>query len=282
MNFERLTGYTTGTNYAADIRPNVPVVPSFPEGPFVHAPSGPVPSRVVSKTHCGAYCMDCGPDNYHNMTYEAFEKACRTCSVASAAAVTEADATAREALSSSSSPAYTTYDTPIEKAIHLIRSPFDNLVGRMHLASRHRTKRGEAGFDDSPAGYAEWCQYLDAKYESAEAHLSDLDLELPCRAEWYRYVQWHNRAWEVTSRTFDSSSNVHYLHYENYSTRYDATVRSLLEFVRLEPAPHRDPLPFLSNKTYVDFFSPNDRERAKQYVQTHAHPQVWELLARYF
>jgi hypothetical protein len=291
-NLERVTGYTSGTNYATDIIPNVPVRPEYPHGPFLHDPeqSNNVPEYVVSKTHCEGYCMDCGPADYYNMTLDRFEKGCRTCHVHGRGGGGDSDG------ASSSRKSFVTYDTPVDRAIHLIRSPYDNLVGRMHLAIKNRMRRGETtGFNHSKEGYDEWCSYLDARHANKEAYWTrndrdsssdllsppPLDPALPCRAEWYRYVQWHNLAWEVTSRRFNST-DVFYLYYDDYSSRYEETLSSLLKFVRLERAKNVEPLPFDSYKTYNDYFSPTVREQAKRYVEFHSHPEAWKLLSRYF
>jgi hypothetical protein len=94
-------------------------------------------------------------------------------------------------------------------------------------------------------------------------------------------VQCHSRAWELTTRRF-GAKEVHYLYYDEYASRYNATLKALLTFARLQPLPNAEPLAFDSYKTYKDYFSPSVRQQAKRYVQSHAQPQVWERLSRYF
>jgi hypothetical protein len=78
----------------------------------------------------------------------------------------------------------------VQRAVHLIRDPFDNLVGRMHLSSKLAVKRGTENPKVRTDLY-EWCSYLDNKYADSEARSDRIDQtllkafpNLPCRAEW--------------------------------------------------------------------------------------------------
>jgi Sulfotransferase domain len=202
--------------------------------------------------------MDCGVANYLDLSLHAFEAECRT-----------GHAWGGEVVSYDHSVA-------VAKAIHLIRDPFDNIVGRMHLGSAHQQSRGEAGFNHSQQGLEEWCQYLDDKYQDQDEAAHALDMDLPCRAEWYRYIQWHNLAAEVT----DKIPQVLHVYYDNYTTNYDASVKQLLAFLELE-ARHK-PLFFQSNKTYLEYFSTHHRQQAARFAQRFASEKSWKLLAHYF
>jgi hypothetical protein len=76
----------------------------------VPAPSRPIQQRAEPRCVQDAlrgYCMDCGPADYYAPTLDRFETACRTSHV-------RADNAAGK------SSVY--YDTPLDRAIHLIRS----------------------------------------------------------------------------------------------------------------------------------------------------------------
>lgn len=176
-----MTGTTTATNYARDLNPSIPVHAHWPNGPFLHHAGQPMPlNYILTKTHCGGYCMDCAPDVYVQ-TQPAFESSCRT----GQRYDEQYPETGRSV----------TYDASIpQKVIHLIRDPFDNLVGRMHLAAKHQLRRNATAGVDFNDGLSGWCSYLDGKYIDEENHhspaLSSLYArysDLPCRAEWFRY-----------------------------------------------------------------------------------------------
>jgi Sulfotransferase domain len=253
-----MTGTTTATNYASDIFPNVPAQFNASGGPFLHLPGDPVPKFILTETHCGGYCVDCGVADYLHLSLLSFEAQCRT-----------GQAWGGEVVSYDPSVA-------VAKAVHLIRDPFDNIVGRMHLGSVHQQSRGEAGFNHSQQGLQEWCHYLDEKYQDHDESTHALDMDLPCRAEWFRYIQWHNLVAEVT----DKIPQVLHMYYDNYTTNYEGTVMQLMDFIELE-AKH-EPLFFQSNETYLEYFSPHHRQQAARFAQRFASEKSWKLLSHYF
>jgi hypothetical protein len=195
----------------------------------------------------------------------------------------------------------------VRKAVHLIRNPFDNIVARLHLAVKRR-KRGDVPWNETAAvsldlfssfhssprdSYLAWCNYVDTRHAQAlqTTHLISRDVKalmnkgsLPCHADWFRYVQWHNRAIELATERLNIP--VHYLYYENYSTNYNETLQDLLEFLNLVPPAggvvNTEPLPFQAGKTYVDMYSPDEIQAATRFVRAKATPACWNLLKRYF
>lgn len=193
--------------------------------------------------------MDCSPVT---LSPDAFEEACLTGKRGDKQSVT--------------------YDRKIpKKAIHLIRNPLDNLVGRMHLFNKHH--RDRVPFETSRGGLAAWCKYLDDKYPVDDAFRS-----VPCQAEWFRYVQWHNLAWETTRTRLQIP--VHYLYYDQYASRYNETLRGVLDFLQLSAV--SDPLPFHAGKTYQSLFGISHMQAAARAVKESALPEVWKLLEPYF
>jgi hypothetical protein len=85
----------------------------------------------------------------------------------------------------------------------------------------------------------------------------------------------------------------HILHYDDYTTDFDGTVKRLMDFLELGPSfKEKDgtslqpklfpPLDFISGKTYDSYFSKKTRGIAKEVVQGLATPECWVLLSRYF
>jgi len=208
--------------------------------------------------------MDCSPQGYIHTT-DSFDASCQTSQRKDNGIQTE---------------------LPTE-AIHLIRNPFDNLVGRMHLAAKVKSKRPNESKElisqltSDAQGLSNWCTYLDSKYKEKEIKSGDVFLRkyqhVPCHAEWYRYIQWHNRAIEVTQRR---KLPVYYLYYDNYTLNYEETVSEVFDFLKV--ASVQSPLEFRTGKTYDSFFSPEHLEGAARMAKDMASPKAWRLLKHFF
>jgi Sulfotransferase domain len=278
-NIEHLCNVTTASNYAQDWDAVVPVRPEYSNGPFLHRfdenHRGRLPHNVLTKTHCAGYCDDCGPRGYYLETVDDFAEGC-------------VHATRPKA----SSPDGHKYDdvhyhaTIPVKAVHLFRNPFDNIVARMHLALKMHNSKWTAKqtqmFNNSKEGVSTWCSYLDNKYWTEEEHffaepIVTLFRDLPCHGDFYRYAQWHNHSVALTDKL---RLPVHYLHYENYTTAYDATVDGLLDFLELHRV--QTPLQFSPGHTYLDFFDAASIRAAAALVRAVVNDETWALLQHYF
>jgi len=182
---------TVATNYGQECdlngnRENIPVNSSSPHGPYLLHPERPLPKHVIlTKTHCGGYCNDCGPRGYLE-TKESFMASC-----AEGARVSSFNLTKSRV----------TYNPKIaQRALHLIRNPFDNLVSNFHLERHEKAKKGRTDWlqnhPNDVDGFRHWCRYLDAKYavqEASERAFSPYTIELfqsiPCHKAFYVYAQ---------------------------------------------------------------------------------------------
>jgi hypothetical protein len=262
-----MSNVTTASNYAGDFDPCVPVRPELSDGPFLRSPDKKLPpAYIMTKTHCGGYCMQC----QLSWQLDAFEQACLT-------GQKNVDGKATTVTYSKNVP---------KKAVHIIRNPFDNLVGRQHLAMKKRRRQGSAEeiFPSSREGMQSWCEFLDAKPSQREIDSNVMDdamvkryKDLPCLSEWYRYIQWHNLAIQVTRRL---QLPVHFMYYEDYSNDYAATVQQLFDFLELPTV--KEPLHFIPGKTYSDYFDIKQTRAAKRLVRALATPDCWALLRPYF
>ena len=237
-------------------------------------PDKPVPRRgyVLTKSHCAGYCVHCAPRRYVVPTVEAFIRGC-----------VRAERPEGETHYEPSVPA---------RVVHLVRDPFDNIVARMHLEAKKRAGRTENGGDDelsvildgSREAFNAFCLYLDEQFRTEErtTSLFDPDVksffwDLPCHSEWFRYVQWHNRAIELTEKL---GIPVHFLFYEDYTTAFNKTATELLGFLDLSAV--HDPFPFSPGHTYKSFYNAEQALQAAAFVQAIASPATWDLLQRYF
>jgi hypothetical protein len=175
------------------------------------------------------------------------------------------------------------------KAVHLIRSPLDNIVSRLHLTIKRNRSQGWseedlAKFSNGKEGFHAWCSYMDATFAEQEQTTSLFDDNtkklfegVPCHADLFRYVQWHNFAIEVLERR---KLPVHVLHYESYTTDYNSTVDGLFRFLELEKK--SKPFQFVAGKSYSSFYSDHEIEGVMKLVQALASPATWDLVKHYF
>ena len=104
-----------------------------------------------------------------------------------------------------------------------------------------------------------------------------------CRVELFRYVQWHSRVLELSEQLYPDMP-LHTVHYESYSTQYNATVDGILEFLhQSRQGPHTEPLPFVPHKTYVgDLYTLDERRALWAYLvalaDTTATPKLWTVV----
>jgi hypothetical protein len=197
-----MSNRTTGSNYQSGFKSCTAVRPELQKtGPFLSTPNSTLPSHVLTKTHCGGYCDSCKASDYVQ-SIDDFERSCGQSH--------HCDKSDRPAKEFRYYPA-----SAVDGAVHLVRSPFDNLVARKHYAVQRRRKHGwteeqlrpyEAktlpdgtNFTNEQA-FNNWCSYADGLFDLTDREpvilgitntsVWKLFLQLPCRAEWYRYVQW--------------------------------------------------------------------------------------------
>jgi hypothetical protein len=246
----------------------------YPEGPFIHNRSLSVPRLVLTKTHCDGYCDDCTMQRSF-MSINGFEAGCgRSERVIVRGTIVN--------------PPYPS-SVPV-KVVHLIRSPWDNVVSRMHHGIYRRrtflnwTEQELAPFQNSIQGVSAWCRYIDNGFWDATAlNVSGLGVDdlhaitsVPCGPDFFRYVQWHNNAIAL-SRSMGVPTRI--VFYEDYTTQLNETTQDLLEFLDLPAV--SPPLPFTSGKTYDDLMDRHDRRKAWELIRRFAKPELWQLLKRY-
>lgn len=175
----------------------------------------------------------------------------------------------------------------VEKVVHLIRSPFDNIVSRKHLGVKKHRSRGldEAvleTFTDTRDGILAWCEFLDSKFGENPATWVPEDVRhllerIPCYSDLIHYVKWHELATKVYEKY---QVPAHILFYEDYSAKYQETVKNLYEFLDLTVV--GKPMQFKPGKTYRHLFKEDEIEAMVEVIRATATPQCWNLLSRYF
>lgn len=182
-------------------------------------------------------------------------------------------------------------DDIVHRAIHLIRNPFDNLVARLHMERKNweaggatRNKDKLANFTSDKSGLKAWCRYMDEKtmQQELESRFIDDDLlemqrKVPCHAEFYRYIQWHNQAIQVTKNKLQVP--VYYLYYENYTENFGETVSQVLDFLQLKEL--HPPPNFIAGREYHEYFEPEERRLVAKLVKALSSIETWNYIRHY-
>lgn len=268
----------TASNYGhenkADSGDSIPVFADQPSGPYwtdpkVHPEYDLPTDYVLTKTHCGTRCIQCGPMKYVETTFS-FRKRC----------LSGRRMTVRDGVQVGEEVAYPS--TRVKKTIHIIRNPFDNVVSRFHL-ELHDGKSGQT-FPRTRDGFREFCREMNDAHPGQENQVHFLDPEIldilknvPCRADFIRYIEWHNLAF-ATSR--DLGLDTYVLHYDWYATRFNQTIDELLHFLHLEA--RADPEPFVLGKVYADHFTAEERRAVHTAFLSLASTTSWHHIGRYF
>eukprot|EP00956_Cyclotella_meneghiniana_P036125 scaffold121865_cov72-Cyclotella_meneghiniana.AAC.1 len=260
-------------------------------GSFNTPPTG---ASVLTKTHCGSRCTFCPPEKYLE-TWQTFLVNCLSGS--RSVPITNKDSTDTKSLKNTNTgyqKEYTTYHPSlVEKAVHLIRNPFDNLVSRFHHEQKEHKKRHDTKwtgrYSNDAHGFRKWCADEDRLFRSKEQKINweligykqreiQMHFEgVSCHAEFFRYVQWHNLALESVQQL---EIPVIYVHYEDYTTNLQKETDRMLHFLNMTRV---GTLPiFDSNKDYSDYFSLEERAAASELMRVVANDGGKKLLQRYW
>ena len=248
-------------------------------GPFWTDPQSKLqkPERgyILTKTHCGGRCDICAPKTYVEGQYS-FLKHCLETSYISK----NKDGEAVVSVGS--------YDKDlVARIIHLIRDPFDNIVSRFHLRHNRFIKLNDTEslekYPKSREGFRAYCNDLSEMYVNEEKtyksyqDIFDSITTVPCHADFFRYIQWHNLAFN-TACDLQIPSLV--IHYENYTTNFDQTMDAIVDFLQLN-AIHEAPS-FIPGKTYRDYFTGEEFEAVTVMFEKLALGKTWDNTKHYF
>ena len=262
-------------------------------GSYNIPPSG---ASIFTKTHCGSRCTFCPPNRYMEK-WQSFLINCLSGSRSVPIKDQDHPKTSAKSLKNANAgyqKEYVTYHPSlVEKAVHLLRNPFDNLVSRFHHEQKEHKKRHDTKwterYSNNAHGFRKWCADEDRLFRS---HEQQIDWEswgynpkemrmhfegVACHAEFFRYVQWHNLAIEAVRRL---DIPVMYVHYEDYVTNLSGETDRILKFLNLTRV---GSLPrFDSNKDYSEFFTLEERAAASQLMRAVASDAASELIEKYW
>jgi hypothetical protein len=171
----------------------------------------------------------------------------------------------------------------------------DNIVARYHLVWKRDVR--ELGNDDfaiqypyNATGFRAWCRDHDKMtaevtstwFERALGYATELQTfgeDFLCLQEFYQYVQWHNFAFDATN---ELNIPTLIIYYEDYSDNFDLASARILDFLELEEVEDSEEVAFIGGKSYRDYYTPDEREAVKQFIEQTASDATWERLQYYY
>lgn len=186
----------------------------------------------------------------------------------------------------------TTYDSkPVKKAIHIFRHPMDNVVARFHLdyLAQLRSPGADVGnytnwpelYPKDRTGFQQWCELMDRRQNLSDLRWIDQKLHdalvgVPCKADFFRYVQWHNNAFAVIR---ELGIPVMHLHYSDYKERFEQTLDNILTFLEL---PRVGPVEeFIPGKEYGDYYTREEKQKIYAFLEESSTAETWNELKVY-
>jgi len=197
----RLSNLTVASNYGTECDideitgTNKPLYSESPAGPFLlHLSVRESPTTyIMAKTHCGSRCNKCGPSKY----VESEQSFLEMCAKGSRM-VTEVDTISGTQLLTKLD---VKYDPNLaQRAIHLVRNPFNNIVSNFHLERNENAKKDRKEwlqkYSNDASGFKAYCSDLDQRH-AVEESLSQmipgaikvLFQEVPCHSHFYIFAQ---------------------------------------------------------------------------------------------
>lgn len=265
---------------------SIPVYQDRLSGPFFFsnydAPKSPN-SFILTKTHCSGYCTDCAPSRYISGKVVFFQ-GCRT-----GAKIKVSDAPQKKngvTPNDNVKVEYLRHDpTLIKRAVHIFRNPLDNIGARFHhmlkLGRTENLENIQDMFNFDFTGFHEYCHYLDSKFWDRDSEWYtkqqlELAKKIPCHAEFYKYIQWHNLAFSTTEDIMEDIPVLVVL-YEHYHHHLGVTVDRLMRFLGLDKL--NNPPKFDFNR-YL-FYTEEEKQNIYLFMKLLASEETWNYVEPY-
>ena len=276
----RATNKSFATNYGDEVTPNdemesLSIYPRRLEGPYWPGMSGkiasprPLPDTyVITKTHCGSRCIDCGPREYVE-TPAIFLKKC---------------ASGHARIPPTRRRIDVRYDpSRVMKAIHLIRNPMHNIIARFHLNIKNH-KNDKKWLEKHPndiKGFRTYCKDSAIKYRRQDENFFGKGKvpKAPCHGEFFRYTQWHNLVHEGLD-LIEHDVPVLTVYYEDYADKLNETTTQIFDFLELDQVD--EPREFSARSDYGEYFSEVELREIKNLVKRVASKKTWSQVQHYF
>ena len=285
---KKVTGRNTASNYGSESRGedgmSVSVLaqngtaalgPPFWINPTSRTLSRPSKGFILTKTHCGSRCNNCSVSKYVE-NHALFLQHC----LEGRYNIKGENGQLKEVLGSYNKAL-------VKRAVHLIRDPFDNVVSRFHLHYKNLVKNNKtdyiAAYPRTREGFQRFCSDMGKRYYSEEVqskiymNVFDTVKNVPCHADFYRYIQWHNLAF-ITTWDLNIPSMI--VHYENYTDNFNKTKDTLLAFLGQDGV--YDAPKFVTGKTYRDYYTVDEVNAVSVMFSKLALEKTWLNTKHYF
>lgn len=294
---QKLTGRTTATNYGHIVEESnlvnrrnfyesEPVFIDRINGPFIFSNYIPLPSKtaIPTLTYCGGFCSRCYPGRYV-MKRDAFIRQC-----VSGTRFRPSDSNSGDNGFGWTDEVH--YDGAlVKKAVHVVRDPFD--VVQMRFLYYSNVYAGQLDwsqkYDQNRNGFMAYCTELTVAQRTFEEKwwkedILEKSLGIPCYAEFYKLIQWHNLACETTDFIFQDNTKVKVLAYEDIYNNFETEMKDLLTFYDMtEVVEIATNKPLMVRATGPDsLFTEEERAQAKEFMNLMATPCTEQILSRYF
>jgi hypothetical protein len=159
---------------------------------------------------------------------------------------------------------------------------------RFHLQINEYKKSNDVIPDylqNSREGLRSFCKqsaklYTELEDKSELWHQDGMDhlkTGIPCYAEFFKWVQWHNLANQLT-KSMDIPT--YYLNYESFESRFDETLDEILQF--MSQGREGKPYKFIKGKAYKEYFHPNELKSVRRAMKQLATNETWAHIRHYF
>lgn len=279
----RASNRSFATNYGDEVTTedqpdSLSIYPRRPEGPYWPGYSGKINSPrdlpdkyIITKTHCGSRCIDCGPDQYIETPFMFLRRCCQ-----GHARLTPAKERRK-------------YDVEypperVQKAIHLYRNPIHNIIARYHLEHRHAGYKNQTKWLDQHQNDADglqaWCKDYDTRFAEADKeYFQDKIPKAPCHGEFYKWTQWHNLVHEGLE-LINHDVPILTVYYEDYTSNFNDTAKDILDFLELDVV--GELREFTARSDYGGYFSEQQEKEIRDLIKDVANDKTWKEVKHYF
>ena len=183
----------------------------------------------------------------------------------------------------------------VRRAVHIVRNPLDVLVERFHHERSEviqgddlaKSKKWLKKHPPSVIGFHRWCNNIDLENRKQrwlqsniikDVDAKSLLVNTLCSTELFRYVQWHNNAFQITDGYMMPTLVVHF---EDFEDRYDSVVKDFLSFLKLSTIKEVNPSKEFG-KSKNNYFTTIQKRNVAKVVERLSTTETWNHLVRYF